>query len=200
MDERTRLRGAATAVLANALRLYRDAVLLLKEERHASCLSISVLAAEELAKFLSLVKLQNLKRSEWRLHHAKHLGTASFLLRRKFQVALSATLEGLPEKSEHARLAKLDFREDSEDEMALFSEVLQNVVNDGSLHHFVQAYQKGMDTRKQRGFYVDLKDDLSIASDPTSITREEASDQLGFVRATLQTLNESIKDKSDTVR
>lgn len=175
-NERARLHAAATAVLANALRLYRDAVLLLKEERHASCLSVSVLAAEELAKFLSLAELQRLKRSEWRLHHAKHVGTASFLLRRKFQAALSATLEGRPEKSEHARLAKLDFREDSEDEMALFSEVLQNVVNDGSLHHFAQAHQKGMDARKQRGFYVDLKDDLTIMSDPKAITREEATD------------------------
>lgn len=197
-NERARLHAAATAVLANALRLYRDAVLLLKEERHASCLSVSVLAAEELAKFLSLAELQRLKRSEWRLHHAKHVGTASFLLRRKFQAALSATLEGRPEKSEHARLAKLDFREDSEDEMALFSEVLQNVVNDGSLHHFAQAHQKGMDARKQRGFYVDLKDDLTIMSDPKAITREEATDQLGFVRATLEVLRESMRDKPET--
>jgi AbiV family abortive infection protein len=198
-NERTRLHAAATAILANALRLYRDAVLLLKEERHASCLSVSVLAAEELAKFLSLVELQSLNRSEWRLHHAKHVGTASFLLRRKFQAALSAALEGRPEKADHVRFAQLDFREDDEDEMALFDEVLQNVGKDGSLGHFSRAHQKEMDIRKQRGFYVDLKGDLTIKSDPQTITREEASDQLEFFRATLQVLSETMKDKTETV-
>lgn len=200
VDERARLHEAATAVLGNALQLYRDAVLLLKEERHASCLSVSVLAAEELAKFLSLVGLQCLKRSDWRLHQAKHVGTASFLLRRKFQGALSAALEGRPEKSDQARLAQLDFREDDEGEMALFDEVLQQVVKDGSLTHFSQAYMKEMDTRKQRGLYVDLAADLTIVSDPKAITREEASDQLNFVRATLQVLSEWMKDKSKTGR
>jgi AbiV family abortive infection protein len=198
--ERTRLHAAAQAVLENALRLYRDATLLLKEERYASCLSLSVLAAEELAKFLNLVGLQSLRRSEWRLHQAKHVGTASFLLRRKFQAALNAVLEGRPEKTDHTRFAQLDFREDDEDEMALFSEVLENVVKDGSLMHFSRAYQKEMDTRKQRGFYVDLKDDLTIASDPKAITREEGADQLNFVRATLRVLSESMKDKSAPAR
>lgn len=197
-DERTRRVAAATAVLGNALRLYRDAGLLLKEERYASCLSVSVLAAEELAKFLNLAGLQSLKRSEWRLHKAKHVGAASFLLRRKFQTALNAALEGRPETTDHARFAQVNFRESDEDEMALFSEVLQSVVEDGSLVHFSQAYMKEMDTRKQRGFYVDLKDDLAIASDPKTVTREEAGNQLNFVRETLQVLSDSMKDRSKT--
>ena len=199
-NERSHLYAAATAVLGNALRLYSDANLLFKEERYASCLSVSVLAAEEIAKFLNLVGLQGLKRSEWRLHHAKHLGTASYLLRRKFQAALNAALEGRPEKADHARFAQLDFREDNEDEMALFDEVLQNIVEDGSLMHFSRAHQKEMDIRKQRGFYVDIKDDLTIASDPKAITRGEASDQLNFIRETLGVLSESMKGKSETAR
>ena len=196
-DEGEKLHAAAQAVLENTLRLYRDAKLMLENERFASCLSLSVLAAEELAKFLSLVELQGLKRSEWRNHQRKHLGTASFLLRRKFQAALHSTLKGRAEKAEQARLSQLDFRPE---EMALFDEVLEQVVQDGSLAHFSRAYFKDMDQRKQRGFYVDLKEDLTVVTDPKAVTRDEASDQFKFVGQTLRVLRDAMDDDAETVR
>ena len=72
--------SAATAILENVIRLRGDALLLFKNERYGSCLSLSVLAAEELAKFLSLVGMQSLNPSDWHKHTAKQLGTAAFLL------------------------------------------------------------------------------------------------------------------------
>jgi AbiV family abortive infection protein len=197
VDESEKLHAAGQAVLENTLRLYRDAQLLLKNERFASCLSVSVLAAEELAKFLSLLELQGLKRSEWRNHHSKHVGTAAFLLRRNFQAALHATLEGRAEKADQARLAQLDF---GPEEMALFDEVLSHVVEDGSLIHFYRAHSKEMDGRKQRGFYVDLKEDLTIVSDPKEVTSDEASEQLKFVGQTLRVLRDAMDHDAETIR
>jgi hypothetical protein len=79
---------AATEILGNALRLYGDARLLFDHERYASCASLSVLAIEELTKFMALAGFQPLQRSEWRRHPAKHLSPASFLLRNRYQAAL----------------------------------------------------------------------------------------------------------------
>jgi hypothetical protein len=116
------------------------------------------LAAEELAKFLSLIKIQPLKQSDWQRHTAKHIGAASFLLRR-YQAALAKILDGRIEKLEHVRFAQLDFRDE---EMPIFDEVLQHVVNDRSLKHFSDAFSKETDKRKQQGFYVDLGADHGI--------------------------------------
>lgn len=189
------LHAAGQALLENTLRLYRDAQLLLKNERFASCLSMAVLSAEELAKFLQLVELQPLKPADWREHRAKHVATASFLLRRKFQAALRLTLGGRSEEAERARFAKLDFRHS---EMNLFDEVLKHVIDDGSLMQFSRAYQRQMDTQKQRGFYVDLAPDLTIKSDPKTITRDQAREQLKFLSQALRAVSDALDDPSET--
>lgn len=59
MTERGAQHGdAATEILGNALRLYSDAKLLFENGRFASCASLSVLAIEELAKFMGTIGAQ----------------------------------------------------------------------------------------------------------------------------------------------
>jgi AbiV family abortive infection protein len=186
--------AAAQAVLANVLRLYSDALLLLKNDRFASCLSISILAAEELAKFLSLIEMQKLKRGDWHKHQAKHIGTASFLLRRKYQAALTKVLEGRADKAVHARMKQVEFHES---EMTLFDEVIAHVVSDGSLKYFADAFSKETDKRKQRGFYVDLGDDLSIRSTPLEITKELARSQFDLVQNAVRALRTAFDDPNE---
>jgi hypothetical protein len=84
--------------------------------------------------------------------------------------------------------------------MPLFDEVLKHVVEDGSLVHFYRAHSKNMDERKQRGFYVDLKEDLTIVSDPKTITSDEAADQLKFVGQTLRVLRDAMDYEAETIR
>jgi hypothetical protein len=69
-----------------------------------------------------------LKPADWHNHKTKHVGAASFHLRRKYQAALLKVLDGRVEKAEHARLAQLEFRDD---EMPLFDEVLELIAQDG---------------------------------------------------------------------
>jgi hypothetical protein len=80
--------------------------------------------------------------------------------------------------------------------MPLFDEVFKHVIKDGSLVHFFRSYSKKMDQRKQRGFYVDFKEDLTIVSDPKAVTRDEASDQLKFVGQTLRVLSDAMDNES----
>jgi AbiV family abortive infection protein len=185
---------AAQAILANVLRLYADALLLLNNDRFASCLSISILAAEELAKFLSLIEMQRLKQGDWHKHQAKHIGTASFLLRRKYQAALTKVLDGRVEKADHARLKQVEFRES---EMSLFDEVMAHVISDGSLKYFADAFSKETDKQKQRGFYVDLGDDLSIRSTPLAITKELARTQFELVKNAIRALRTAFDDPTE---
>jgi AbiV family abortive infection protein len=174
--------------------VYADARLLLDNERFASCVSVSILAAEELAKFLSLIQMQGLKRQDWHKHQAKHIGTASFLLRRQYQAALTKVLEGRAEKADEARLKQLDFRDN---EMPLFDEVLAHVVVDGSLKYFTDAFSKETDKQKQRGFYVDLGDDLSVRSTPLDITKELAEAQFNSTKKAIRVLRDAFDDPNE---
>lgn len=179
---------AATETLGNAIRLYGDARLLFTHDRYPSCASLSVLAIEELAKFMALAGFQALQRSEWRRHPAKHLSPASFLLRNRYQAAL---LEIIAEKqlddpsATYKRLAAMDYRPD---EMALLDAVLAKVAADGSLARFSRAYGKETDRLKQLGFYVDVDEQNRVRATPTQITREIAEDHLQFARDVLETL------------
>lgn len=180
--------NAATEILSNALRLYRDAKLLFEHERYASSASLSVLAIEELAKFMGLASFQPLPPNDWRSHTAKHISPASFLLRKRYQAALREILAECqvsdPEAT-YKRLADMDYRSD---EMSLFDAVLARIVADGSLGRFSQAYGKETDRLKQLGFYVDLDDKMQVRSTPAQITLETAKDHLEFVRDVLETL------------
>src|SRR5882762_58932 len=68
-----------------AAALQRDAKLLFENGRFASCASLSVLAIEELAKFMGMIGAQPLPVRSWRSHPDKHVGSASFLLRKRYQ-------------------------------------------------------------------------------------------------------------------
>jgi AbiV family abortive infection protein len=181
---------AATEILGNALRLYGDARLLFDHERYATCASLSVLAIEELAKFMALAGFQPLQRSEWRRHPAKHLSPASFLLRNRYQAALREVIaeRQLSEPSAvFKRLAAMEYRPE---EMMLFDAVLAKITADGSLAlaHFSRAYGKETDRLKQLGFYVDVDDKNQVRTTPTQITREIAEDHLYLCRDILKTI------------
>jgi AbiV family abortive infection protein len=179
---------AATETLGNAIRLYRDATLLFAHERYASCASLSVLAIEELAKFMALAGFQPLQRSEWRRHTAKHLSPASFLLRNRYQAALREVIAehqlGEPEAT-YERLAAMEYESG---ELALFDTVLAKISTDGSLARFSRAFGKEIDRLKQLGFYVDVDDQNQVRATPAQITLEIAEDHLQFVRDVLETL------------
>ena len=179
---------AATEILSNATRLYGDARLLFDHERYASCASLSVLAIEELAKFMALTGFQALQRSEWRRHPAKHLSPASFLLRNRYQAALREVIAERQLGEPLAIFKRLAAMEYQPDEMALFDAVLARVVADGSLGRFSRAYGKETDRLKQLGFYVDVDDQNQVRATPTQITREIAEDHLQFCRDVLRTL------------
>jgi AbiV family abortive infection protein len=125
MTERAVQHGdAATEILGNALRLYSDAKLLFENGRFASCASLSVLAIEELAKFMGMIGAQPLPVRSWRSHPDKHVGSASFLLRKRYQAALREVLEetgAADPDADYRRLADMEYRDD---EMALFDAVL----------------------------------------------------------------------------
>jgi AbiV family abortive infection protein len=178
MTERGAQHGdAATEVLGNALRLYSDAKLLFENGRLASCASLSVLAIEELAKFMGMIGAQPLPVRSWRSHPDKHVGSASFLLRKRYQAALREVLEetGADPDADYRRLADMEYRDD---EMALFDAVLARIVSDGSLGRFSRAHVKETDRVKQLGFYVDLDDQMRVPSTPSQVTPELAKDHL----------------------
>jgi AbiV family abortive infection protein len=169
---------AATEILGNALRLYGDARLLFDHERYASCASLSVLAIEELTKFMALAGFQPLQRSEWRRHPAKHLNPASFLLRNRYQAALREVLAERQLGEPPAVFKRLAAMEYLPEEMGLFDAVLAKITADGSLAHFSRAYGKETDRLKQLGFYVDVDEQNQVRATPTQITREIAEDHL----------------------
>lgn len=178
---------AATATLANVIRLYSDAKLLFANERYASCASLAVLAVEELAKFMNLTGIHALAQSKLRSHTAKHLSTASFVLRKDYQMALRGALasDEVDDPERLARLLQLDFRDD---EMEIFDAILAKVVESGSLRTFGEAHRNQMDVLKQRGFYVDTDGQGELRSTPESVTADEANAQLDFVTASLKAL------------
>jgi hypothetical protein len=124
----------------------------------------------------------------------KHISTAAFLLRRKYQAVLEKAAEGRTEQVELARLKQLDFQDS---EMPIFDEALRHVSEDGSLKHFTDAFSKETDRRKQQGFYVDLGKDLSIRSTPLNVTREQAQAQLNFVQNALRALSAAFDDPKE---
>jgi len=132
MTERGAQHGdAATEILGNALRLYSDAKLLFENGRFASCASLSVLAIEELAKFMGMIGAQPLPVRSWRSHADKQVGSASFLLRKRYQAALREVLEetgAADPDADYRRLADMEYRDD---EMALFESVLARIVLTG---------------------------------------------------------------------
>jgi len=186
---------AATEILANACRLYQDAVLMLEHDRFASCASLSVLAVEEVAKFMGMIGVEPLPRTDWRNHVAKHTGSANFLLRKRYQDALRHVLDVYgfgDDPAMFARLADMDY---AEDEMQLLDVVLAHMGDDGSLMRFVHARHKVMDRIKQAGFYVDLDDQDRVVTTPAGITREQAFEQLSFARDVLTTLQAHLPDE-----
>lgn len=181
---------AATATLANAIRLYLDAKLLFANERYASCTSLAVLSIEELAKFMNLAGINELSQSKLRSHTAKHVSTASFVLRKNYQSALRDALAGA--EIDPARLARLLQLKFQDDEMEMFDGVLAKLVESGSLRAFAHAHQNEMDALKQRGFYVDTDGHGKIRSMPEGVTADEAKAQLDFVTASLRALRSHI--------
>ncbi|MGB8278582.1 MAG: AbiV family abortive infection protein [Methylovirgula sp.] len=192
IDEKAVSNDTATEILGNAIRLYADAKLLFTHERYATCTSLSVLSIEELAKFLALVGLQPLPLKEWRSHNAKHVSSASFLLRKSYQTALSDVLAEVPpdeRDATYSRLANMDY---CREEMSLFDAVLAKLVENSSLTRFSQAYMKDLDRLKQSGLYTDTDDMMKVRSSPTDITREVAANSLQFVREVLETIRSHI--------
>jgi AbiV family abortive infection protein len=180
--------NSATEVLGNALRLYLDAKLLFEHERYPSCVSLSILAMEELAKFMALAGYQPLPSSGWRSHLNKQLSPASFLLRKRYQATLKeiTSEQKLGEADDtYKRWADMDF---APDEMSFFDTVLARIVAEGSLNRFTDAHGKETDRLKQLGFYVDLDDKKRVRNTPAVITRETAQDRLDFARDVLGAL------------
>src|SRR5687768_3924744 len=98
---------AATETLANALRLYRDAKLLFEHERFPSCASLSILAIEEMAKFMDLAGYQRLPPGKRRHHPAKHESSTSFVLRRRYQAILREVLAEAQDADTPEKFARL---------------------------------------------------------------------------------------------
>jgi hypothetical protein len=132
-------------ILGNALRLYSDAKLLFENGRFASCASLPVLAIEELAKFMGMIGPQPLPVLSWRSHPDKHVGSASFLLRKRYQAALREVLEEMGAADPDADYRRLADMECRDDEMALFDAVLARIVSDGSLDRFSRAHLEETD-------------------------------------------------------
>ena len=206
---------AATEFLGNSLRLYSDAHLLFRNERYASCASLSVLALEELAKFMALAGYQPLSRSEWHVHSVKQIKFTTYLMQKRFQAALRATIAERQISAEAAdrfrkRCTKLrreltadeekppaelecalDFEEVgefTEDDFGLFMAAFKQVMADGSLQHFARAYGKEFERIKKRGFYVDIGAKMKVLSTPAAISRDIAKEYLDLFDDVLETL------------
>lgn len=189
--------NAATETLGNAIRLYRDAKLLLAHDRYASCASLSVLAIEELAKFMALAGFQPLQRSEWRSHTAKHLSPASFLLRNRYQTAVREVIaehQFVAPEAVYKRFAAMEYEPG---EMVLFDAVLAKISANGALARFSRASRKEIDRLKQLGFYVDIDDQNQVRATPAQITREIAEDHLKLVRDVLEALRSRMPAAKD---
>jgi AbiV family abortive infection protein len=215
--------NAATETLGNALRLFRDARLLFKNERYPSCVSISVLAIEELAKFMALVGYQPLSRSEWHVHTVKHLKPPSFVMGKRFEAALREIIAHRQMSADdvdavYKRLAKFKHElraadnkpvgkgglgppdlekvgELSPEDVELFMAAFDKIVADGSMRRFVQAYTKQPEKLKKRGFYVDIGANMKVLSSPAEITHDIAKDHLDLVRDVFTTLIEQMEDE-----
>jgi AbiV family abortive infection protein len=176
-EREVRLRGAAQ-ILVNAVDLFDDAKLLFRNESFARAGALAILAIEETAKFLSLIGAQPLERH--RNHVAKHVGTASFLERKKHQLALRELLADRGQSEEYARLAELNLETTKDAQVQeLWAEIQDRINKDETIKRFVaQAHEKALDRLKQRCLYVDLNADGSVASSPMQVTKDEAAEKL----------------------
>lgn len=195
---------AATETLANALRLHLDAKLLFENERYPSCASISVLAIEELAKFMALSGCQPLSQSEWNIHTAKQLKPSSFLMRKRYQAVLreiicERKMNTIDADVTYKRLTRSNFWPlDRSDDLELFIAAFERTVADGSFRRFSQAYSKQFERLKKQGLYVDIGSNMKVISSPAQITRDVAKDQLDFIRELLKILIEAFEQVPDT--
>jgi AbiV family abortive infection protein len=169
---------AAIELLANAIRLFQDAVLLYENGRYASARSLAVLALEEAAKFMGLADIAPLARNSWRDHTAKHVGSASFLLMKRYRDALQEVL-GLAGIEHFDRLADFRF---TDDDLVVLDEVVKRITADGTILRYKDAREKRLDLAKQAGFYVDVDADDHVVSTPASVTAEQAYEQMTFAR------------------
>lgn len=174
---------SATEVLGHVVRLYDDAKLLFRNEGFATAGALAVLAIEETAKFLSLAGMQPLTGSP-RDHVAKHVGAASFVLRKRYQQALRELLADRGKSEEYARLAQLGTDDPLVQEM--WDEIYDRIRKDGSLDRFIHAAERRFDQFKQRCLYVDLNPDGSVASSPQQVTKEEAAEALEVMQQVLE--------------
>jgi AbiV family abortive infection protein len=187
------IRGrSALEVLTHVVRLYDDAKILFRNESFATAGALAILALEETAKFLSLAGIQPLEGSS-RDHVVKHVGAASFLLRKRYQQALRELLADRGKSEEYARLAQIDL-ETTEDPLIweMIDDVLERITKDKSLMRFAHAYDKRFDRLKQRCLYVDLNPDGSVASSPQQVTKDEATEALEVMQQVLMQIRISL--------
>ncbi len=185
MTERGAQHGdAATEILGNALRLYSDAKLLFENGRFASCASLSVLAIEELAKFMGMIGAQPLPVRSWRSHPDKHVGSASFLLRKRYQPPCARYLRRRAPPTPTRITAGWPTWNTATTRWRCSSPSwLESSLTGRSVGSREPTLRI-----KQLGFYVDLDDQMRVRSTPSQVTSVLAKDHLNFARDVLETL------------
>jgi len=176
--------AAATAILANSLRLCKDAWLLFNNQRYVSATALAILATEEFTKFMSLTGFHMLPRKDWRDHVQKQTGAAGFIMRVKYQHFLREVLieRRLPDgQAIYSRLRRPagDLILEGEEE-AVFKAVLDR--SHDAIMTFMQANMGKHDVLKQNSLYVDVRDDLSVKHTPDEITEATAKERLDFLK------------------
>jgi AbiV family abortive infection protein len=181
-----------TEILSNALRMYRDAKLLLNHDRYASATAISILAIEEMAKFMSLAGFQPLPRKHWRDHVCKQTSPTAFMLRKQFQNNLRKILteknidnvDDIYKRLTSYSVKNIDEDISDEEERSIFMLAFKHTIETARI--FAKANSKEFDITKQNCFYVDVANDLSVKSSPNQVTRDIAENHIKILEDILK--------------
>lgn len=180
------------AIQANAVRLLEDARLLFTNDRHASSVALSILAIEEVGKFLilSAVKPGVARKT---LRHGEKQSAVSSMYSGDLWASLSRDVMKGNEELFKRRLAELrttpieqisDGRslpptEASECIAEIFEETIRKRSKDLLPARYMLETGMGKTSKtKNAAIYVDIADDDTIVNDPGNITKAQAKEWL----------------------
>lgn len=180
------------AIQANAIRLLEDARLLFTNGRHASSVALSILAIEEVGKFLVLSAAKPGEARNMLRHHEKQTA-ASQMYSGDLWLSLSGDMVKGNEELFNRRLAELRAMpieqvfagpptpptEASERIAKIFEEAIRRR-SEGLLQarYMLETGMGNTLKMKNVAFYVDVADNDTIMSDPESITEAQALEWL----------------------
>jgi AbiV family abortive infection protein len=174
----------------NAFRLHKDADLLMSNERYASAIALSILAIEEVGKYLILRDDKNDSETKRLRHHSTKQSALSgrylsdlwmslsrrlLLENRELMLKRLAELRSLgpPQKLSN----DLPASQTSDQIREIFEEVVRQQSSENLLARYVLKTRLGDTSKiKNRAFYVDDSDDDCF--NPADFTRSDATEWL----------------------